>query len=254
VAPRDRRSDWIEEWRSELWYVPPYHATRFCMGAFQDALWLRRNNRERRDSAYLDSAASCLASLAALAALSLLISAACLLGPLHSTTSYWRLTPGDLPGACVLMLAYTGVLLPITALAMRRAGFSSPNPGRLRRALFFIVKTALVQPIMLCAFFVSLLLGPVAPLASQLGMLAMWILACRWLIADQRRRCPVCLRLLTQTVRIGTASQTFLEWYGAESLCSRGHGLLHLPETQTTYNAGPQWLRLGDSWSGVFGR
>ncbi len=47
------------------------------------------------------------------------------------------------------------------------------------------------------------------------------------MITDQQRRCPVCLRLLTNPVRIGTPSRTFLEWYGAESTCSRGHGLLH---------------------------
>ena len=78
------------------------------------------------------------------------------------------------------------------------------------------------------------------------------ILALRWVITDQQRRCPVCLRLLTNPVRIGTPSRTFLEWYGAESTCSRGHGLLHVSEISSSYSEKPQWLRLGDSWSGLF--
>jgi len=254
LAPGGRRGEWMEEWRSELWYIPPCQATRFSLGAFRDALWLRRNGRERRESPLLESAASCLAFLTALAGLSLAIGV-CLLGPLRSQTVYWRLAPRDLPGACLLMLFYTAVFLPITALAMGgEGGSSAPRPGRVRRWLFLILKIALLQPIMLCAFFVLLLTGPVAPGASQLGMLGLWILACRWLISDQRRRCPVCLRLLGHTVRIGSPSQTFLEWYGAESVCARGHGLLHLPETRATYSSGPQWLRLDDSWNGVFPR
>ncbi len=44
LAPSDQRAEWLEEWRSELWYVPRRGATRFCLGAFRDALWLRRNN------------------------------------------------------------------------------------------------------------------------------------------------------------------------------------------------------------------
>ena len=69
---------------------------------------------------------------------------------------------------------------------------------------------------------------------------------------DQRRRCPVCLRLLTDPVRIGSASQTFLEWYGAESTCSRGHGLLQVSEMPASYAAKPEWLALGDSWNDLF--
>ena len=69
---------------------------------------------------------------------------------------------------------------------------------------------------------------------------------------DQRRRCPVCLRLLTEPVRIGSASQTFLEWYGVESTCSRGHGLLQISEVPASYSGKPEWLALDDSWKSLF--
>lgn len=51
LVPTSMRSDWSKEWRSELWYVlreishnPGFirKATTFCMGAYQDAIWLRK--------------------------------------------------------------------------------------------------------------------------------------------------------------------------------------------------------------------
>jgi hypothetical protein len=255
IAPCDRRAEWLEEWRSELWYIPRRASTLFCLGAFRDALWLRRNSPDAvKRTTYLASPAGCLAFLAALAAVSLAISAG-LLDPLRLRTTNWHMTARDLPAGCLLMLVYTGVILPITRLVMGRApadGGSAPWSSRLRQGLFLTLKIALVQPIMLCGFLALMLIGPVAPLASQVGIFGMWILTCRWLIADQRQRCPVCLRRLTNTVRIGTPSQTFLDWYGAEWMCSRGHGLLRVPEIATSYSGRRQWLRLDGSWSGLF--
>jgi hypothetical protein len=109
-----------------------------------------------------------------------------------------------------------------------------------------------VQPILFCGMVVLILIGPVVPMAPQLGIYAMWTLTFRWVITDQRRRCPVCLRLLTNPVGIGNSSHTFLEWYGAESVCSRGHGLQHMPEISASYSGKSEWLALGDSWSGLF--
>jgi len=45
------------------------------------------------------------------------------------------------------------------------------------------------------------------------------------------RRCPVSLHALTSPARIGTPSQTFLEWYGDESMCSRGPWRSFLSQT-----------------------
>jgi len=57
LVPRSARAEWLEEWRAELWHVwhicnqsdelAAWHRkeeiTTFSLGAFQDALWLRRN-------------------------------------------------------------------------------------------------------------------------------------------------------------------------------------------------------------------
>jgi hypothetical protein len=75
LAPRDQRAEWVQEWRSELWYIPRHGATRFCLGAFRDAFWLRRNNPDEvtRTGIHLESPVSCVAFLATLAAVSIFI-------------------------------------------------------------------------------------------------------------------------------------------------------------------------------------
>jgi hypothetical protein len=254
LAPPDQRDAWIEEWRSELWYVPRRRAMRFSLGAFRDALWLRRNSSEaerlspaKRTKIHLESPISCVALLTALAALSIFV--AVRLPAPRTMTPFAHLRARDLPGGCGVMLMYFCLLLP-TTVAMSRAPANRPSmpwPSRLRRGTFLALKIALVQPMMLCGFIVECSLPP---LTVAFG--AACILAIRWVITDQQQRCPVCLRLLTNPVRIGTPSQTFLEWHGAESTCPHGHGLLHVSENSLSYSGKPQWLCLDDSWSGLF--
>jgi hypothetical protein len=256
LAPGDQRAEWLEGWRSELWYIPRREATRFCLGAFRDAVWLRRNNLSpmKRSLIYLESPLRCLTLLAILAAVSSLI-AVLLPGPPQPGPWPSHMRASDLTAGCVAMFLLTCVLLPATRLAMGGARADRqpmPWPNRLRRGVFLALKIALVQPIMLCGFVVLLLAGPLVPLAPQLGLFATWILTFRWVITDQRRRCPVCLRLLTNAVRIGNSSHTFLEWYGAESICSRGHGLRHIPEISASYSGRQEWLTLDDSWTSLF--
>jgi hypothetical protein len=62
---------------------------------------------------------------------------------------------------------------------------------------------------------------------------------------------PGVLRLLTNPTLIGEASHTFLEWYGTELFCARGHGLLHVPEMPTSYNT-QHWSDLDSSWGSLF--
>jgi hypothetical protein len=112
-----------------------------------------------------------------------------------------------------------------------------PWLAHIRWWTFLAAKIGLLLP---TAFFGIVALG-VAPGAPQ-GILFALILAFRWVLYDQRRRCPVCLRLLSHPVRIGEASHTFLDWYGTELICARGHGFLHVPEIRTSCYAQPRWL------------
>jgi hypothetical protein len=253
LVPNNERAEWLEWWRSELWYVPPRRATSFCLGAFCDALWLRRNNLRpvKRSRIHLESPLRCLAFLATLALVSSL-SAVCLSGIFERSTD-WHLRARQLPFACIAMLMISCLVLPATLAVGRVPGRRHPIPwpGKIRNAIFLALKVALVQPMMLCASLVGILIAPAVPLA-QLAIIVPFVLALRWVFTDQQRRCPVCLRLLTYPVRIGNPSRTVLGWYGAASLCSRGHGFLQVPELSPSYSGEQQWLNLDGSWSGLF--
>jgi hypothetical protein len=69
-----------------------------------------------------------------------------------------------------------------------------------------------------------------------------------WSLADQRRRCPVCLRPLEMPVTMGSWSSVF-EPATTEFLCSDGHGALSLLEVEP---AADRWVALDDSWRGLF--
>jgi hypothetical protein len=238
-VPSGERSEWIEEWQSELWYVPRSQATRFCLGAFRDAIWLRWNAGAylKRPRLNLDSPVHCLAFLAAAAALSLWIG--------NRLATMLPLSPPH--GVDFGQIAVIYLLLAAVAFAI------GDGPGRRRHPLlshkprgwiFLAAKIVLFLPIMQCVM--------VAMLVLHIPFL--FFGACflfRWVFSDQRRRCPVCLRLLANPVRIGNSSHTLLEWYGAESMCLRGHGFLQIPEISASYCA-EQWLKLDGSWRPMF--
>jgi hypothetical protein len=125
---------------------------------------------------------------------------------------------------------------------------------RLRRWAFFSTKVALLLPnVILGALDLEYLLGSIAGVHLEgLALPAAWFLAVRWLLRDQQQRCPICPRLLINTVGIGQASQTFLGWYGTELMCAKGHGLLHVAEIPTSSSSTTRWIQLDPSWSGLF--
>jgi hypothetical protein len=251
VVPGNQRAEWIKEWRAEIWYVPRCQATLICLGAFRDALWLRRNNPRptARTPIRLESPLQCLTFLALLSALSVFFVARL------PVTPEMKLPPLRSSGMSVLRwidtILLTWVLVSATATLAMANRHLTAWASRLRRWIFLALKILLVLPVVPYGFVAVALIGPVVPLAP-LAHIAACILAFRWVLEDQRQRCPTCLRLLTNPVRIGTASETFLEWYGAESMCSHGHGLLQVPELATSYCGGRRWLYLDSSWSGLF--
>jgi hypothetical protein len=119
----------------------------------------------------------------------------------------------------------------------------------MRRWIFLGLKLALIVPIVLCGVLdlASPGLMATAPLALVIGL----YFAFRWVLNDQRGRCPVCLRPLTNGVRMGSRSQTFLQWYGTELICAKGHGLLHVPEVPNSCYSTQRWHELDPSWSSL---
>ena len=78
LVPAEQRTDWLAEWRAELWHAQRdshgLNPTAFCMGAFRDAFWLWRDDPcPDRFSLAAESPARCLAWLSTLGALLLVI-------------------------------------------------------------------------------------------------------------------------------------------------------------------------------------
>jgi hypothetical protein len=126
-----------------------------------------------------------------------------------------------------------------------------------RRWLFLWGKISLVVPLV-CLSSVDVAYG-IPSLTStttqyiQLGLSYFgFLFAFRWILQDQRKRCPVCLRVLSNPARVGEASRNFLAWNGTELICAGGHGLLHIPELPTSWFSTQRWLSLDASWGSLF--
>jgi hypothetical protein len=137
-------------------------------------------------------------------------------------------------------LFYICVFLPATTSMALGA-------TRLRQWLFLAAKALCILPMLYCCAalacaFSGTLFGAICFIVMFPGS----ILAFRWVLEDQRRRCPVCLRLLSKPVGFGDASHTFLRWYGTELTCVRGHGLLRVPEIPSTYFSTQRWVEIDD--------
>jgi hypothetical protein len=247
LVPGPQRAEWFSEWRAELWYVKK-NTTRFCLGAFRDAFWLRRNSPtpNARHTFGLESPLRCVLFLAVLAAVSLFFALR------------WHWAGDVFKGHFILGYAFMALIsfliLPVTtplALGEYPANRYSPSGAiRLRRWIFLAIKIALLLPIVFCGTLdlASIVSGAFQPHGFLVGL----IVALRWALMDQRQRCPVCLRLLGNPTRIGGASHTFLEWYGTELICAQGHGLLYVPEISTSCYSTQRWQYLDASWSSLF--
>ena len=155
--------------------------------------------------------------------------------------------------ACMALPATTA--LPLGDYPARPGSLS--GAVHLRRWTFLVLKFLLV----VCAVYFSSIdiaygfnlahSSTAVYLQLATSFLAL-LFAFRWILQDQRRRCPVCLRLLSNPARVGQASCNFLAWNGTELFCSRGHGLLHIPELPTSWFSRQRWLGLDPSWLPLF--
>jgi hypothetical protein len=138
----------------------------------------------------------------------------------------------------LLLFAIAALILP--TFAAITDGVS--GHGLWRPWIFFVAKLALALTGALCAMRIFGAL--IAPFMLVHGLLIGIVFAIRWSFADQRRRCPVCLRKLATPVSFGCLGHTLLDWHGAEYICPQGHGLLQVSATPASPYASHQWLRL----------
>jgi hypothetical protein len=239
LVPGSEREEWLAEWRSELWYLMRGGGSStgsFCLGSFRDALWLRRNrpDAECKGRPWLQSPGRCTAVLMALALVA--CSAAGLISAFRPPYYERHFLFGE------LFVLGTALVLLRTGAPFAWSEYPLASELRLRWWMFLGLKAVLVLTIV---FFGALELGPIFALIG-------YVTGFRWVLRDQRRRCPVCLRLLANPVRIGEASHMLLDWYGTELICVKGHGLLHVPEIQASSYSGERWQRLDPSWRELF--
>jgi hypothetical protein len=155
--------------------------------------------------------------------------------------------------ALLVLPAITSVSLGETSVSSHRTSW----PRRICRWGFLVVKIALLMPIV---YFVSIDLAYWNVAFAQSSSVYIQLIASfgiclfglRWVLKDQRQRCPVCLRRVEHPAQVGQASRTFLDWNGTELMCMGGHTLLHVPGLPTSWFGTQRWLYLDTSWGFLF--
>jgi hypothetical protein len=260
LVPGTQRAEWLAEWKSELWYALRRSDTdvdmasrmrsgaiAFCLGAFSDARWLKRHHRSNSPRVWLECPLTALLILVVLAAVNAF--AVRLFG--RQQAIVFSRNPLEHLLMIVLALGIVPATAPLFLGGVPANRHARAWPMAVGRWVFFAIKIALLLVIVFCGsinFLAPLTSGQIQPH----GLLVGYVLAFRWAIIDQRKRCPVCLRLVTCPTQIGQSSRTFLEWCGTEYLCVRGHGMLYVPEFQTSCYDAQRWMQLDPSWRAVF--
>lgn len=153
------------------------------------------------------------------------------------------------------------VALPaVTSVSLGESQVSSHRPSwkqRMLRVLFLAAKFLLIAALGLYASLdiAYFSFNGYTAFAECLQLFACFVICLagfRWAIADQRQRCPMCLRRVTNPATVGLASRTFLGWNGTELICMSGHALLHVPSLPTSWFGGERWLYLDSSWEFLF--
>jgi hypothetical protein len=251
LVPEGQRAEWLAEWTTELWYAMQESnregLTAFCLGAFSDALWKRRHAPIARNSSLLLNACPCVPEPPLIRCAPVLGSPMLCIGAFACLAALsflpGRVAPVSGPSGGQLFL----VLLPFCAvysLVMMLTGSSlfgeyPRHRNWTARWSFFLAKLALL--IFAVAFGASAI--PASEFRVDVAMVCTAI-AARWATTDQLRRCPVCLHILENPIRMGNHSRILLEWNGTELLCLRGHGVMHVPEQPAIWFTRQRWLPL----------
>lgn len=247
LISRRERAEWLAEWENELWYVGDQARLRFCWGAWTDA-WLLPGPgpaARLREALEFPHPLGCLAFLGGLAAAGMIAS----IGVPDGNSLLLRHAAYGTSFIAALAL----LIFPSTTPLRLGDYSSSASLSRTippRRWLFVFAKGLMLFLILYGQ--VRLLGDPrLSILDANIRIhVLLWgtVAALRWMVRDQRQRCPVCLRKLDCPVQMGRPARYFLEWRGVEYICTRGHGLLHVPDTPDGWSETQSWTYLDPSW------
>jgi hypothetical protein len=240
IVPGLQREEWARAWYGELWHAR--QRTRgpvLVWGLLRDALWLRC---ESLRMAHGGTAGLCVASLTSLCLVSLIF-ALVSIGTLHGLAQ--RL---DVEFLHFMFQTPSIVFVAFATSPPRHSeqGAIGKTLFRLKRQIFFLTKTALV---LVLTFLASIDLCQsmhdayprTAGLVQIFFFVFLALLGLRWSFQDQHQRCKQCLRSLQTPARVGRPSHNLLEWNGTELLCRDGHGLLNVPEMETSWCQASHW-------------
>jgi hypothetical protein len=256
IVPSAEREEWSRTWQAELWHM--HHRSRpgrtetlgittdLSIGLTRDAVWLRTESWRRILSG---TVTLCLLSLLGLCMLTTVVALA--------LNGSWHSLGVSLNGPLSRCLFATPLVVFVTfATASRRHIEQSSTSKKLywiKRQIFFVAKTALV---LLLAFLLSAdscqpihaSLPNTADIFQVFFFVFFALVGLRWAFSDQEQRCKQCLHALATPARVGRPSHNLLEWNGTELACKHGHGLLSVPEMETSWCQSSHWVDLNTSW------
>lgn len=154
------------------------------------------------------------------------------------------------------------LVIVITGPSIGEYSSDSQKPSLARRTQCGAFVIAKMTTLLGIAYFASvdldcLFLQPFSKFSGYIqggSSFALCFFGLSWTFRDQQRRCPICLRRMAHQVEVGQPSRTFLAWNGTELICERGHTLLHIPETPTSWFSSQRWVCLDGSWQFLFAR
>ncbi|HEV2646684.1 MAG TPA: hypothetical protein VGU46_09995 [Acidobacteriaceae bacterium] len=247
IVPQFEREEWTRVWHAELWHARHLGrnaggATGLSIGLVRDALWLRMESWRR---ILHGTAALCLASLLGLLLVFTLVALA--------MNGDWHSMCVQLAGQFRLFLFEAPLVVLVNLGITSRIDMERSSKSWLMRHSFLIAKMVLT---LLLAFLSSAdacqpvrIFSPI--LVDLLQTLLFTLLALgglRWAFRDQDQRCKQCLRVLAMPASIGRPSHNLLEWTGTELACTRGHGMLSVPEMETSWCQSSRWISARRSW------
>ena len=255
LVPVAEREEWSRSWQAELWHLHHRRTSQWrqtsamtdvAIGLACDAVWLRTESWR------------CLLNGTARLCLGLLLGCTllCTLFGLAFTGGWHALTV-SLREPLMRCLASAPLVLFVVFATAPRRHIEQTLVGqlvfRLKRSFFFLGK---VSQVFSLAFLLSMggcyplhtLFPRIADLYQMFAFVLLSLLGIRWALRDQEHRCKQCLQLLAAPARVGRPSHNLLEWNGTELSCRHGHGLLSIPEIETSWCQSSHWIDRGANW------
>jgi hypothetical protein len=248
IVPQMNRDEWLRSWEAELWWCrhplsgeAHYElSTDLSIGLCRDALWLRLESwlRLLRGTAVL-----CL----------LLLGFSCLVSVLFAVCVYgsWNLVGSQVfPQIGYFLFASPLIVFVTSATASKRPAVSKTGRSlqtRLYRIAFLGAKLASLLALMyLLSLDVCSTLAFSFPRTCEYMQMLLFVVgsicSLRWAFQDQERRCKACLCLLNGPRQVGRPSHNLIEQSGNEFACRKGHGLLSVPELETSWRQCSEWI------------